>query len=67
MAENKMKEVAKLLGVEMGVPFKMNDSRMIYKLNENGLCNEYGQLCSCTLNSLLTGELEIEQPILTEK
>ena len=23
MAENKMKEVAKLLGVEMGVPFKI--------------------------------------------
>lgn len=27
MAENKMKEVAKLLGVEMGVPFKVKNGR----------------------------------------
>lgn len=67
MAENKMKEVAKLLGVEFGKPFKIKDCRMIYTLKEDGLYNEYGGLCSCTLKSILTGELEIEQPILTQK
>ena len=64
MAENKMKEVAKMLGVEMCVPFYIKGREHVYRLNEKGLYNEYGSSCSCTLKNLLVGELEINKPIL---
>ena len=68
MAENKMKEVAKLLGVEMDKPFNIKG----YEFNpcvltENRFINNRGQLLlHATLFMLLTGELEIEKPILDD-
>ncbi len=68
MAENKMKEVAKLLGVEMGVPFKIKCSTYnLHKITEDGLIDCENFECTRKLSLLLKGELEIEQPILTEK
>lgn len=65
MAENKMKEVAKLLGVEVGVPFNIKVDRYNpFIFNNDGLfdCED----CSRAelLISLLNGTYEIEQPIL---
>ena len=67
MAENKMKEVAKLLGVEMGAPFKIKGSKdNPHKITEDGLidCDNYEY--ARKLSYLIKGKLEIEQPILTE-
>lgn len=67
MAENKMKEVAKLLGVEMGVPFKIKGFASDYTIKKyDGLCDENNYRCNERLRKLLTGEYEIEQPILNE-
>lgn len=68
MAENKMKEVAKLLGVEMYKPFNIKVDRYNpFIFNNDGLfdCED----CSRAelLISLLNGTYEIEQPILTQK
>lgn len=68
MAENKMKEVAELLGVEMYKPFNIKG----YEYNpcvltENRFVNNRGNLLiHDTLFMLLTGELEIEKPILND-
>lgn len=68
MAENKMKQVAELLGVEFGKPFRIKDVKYNpYKLTENGLYDYYGISHGLMIYKLLRGELEIEQPILTEK
>lgn len=68
MAENKMKEVAKLLGVEMGVPFKIKGFAPNYTIKKyDGLCDENSYRCNEMLRKLLNGEYEIEQPILTQK
>ena len=68
MAENKMKEVAELLGVEFGKPFRIKDVKYNpYKLTENGLYDYYGISHGLMIYKLLRGELEIEQPTLTEK
>lgn len=65
MAENKMKEVAKLLGVEMGVSFKIKGFASDYTIKKyDGLCDEDGYRWNDMLRKLLTGEYEIEQPIL---
>ena len=67
MAENKMKQVAEMLGVEMGVPFKIKG--YIYnpcKLTENTFVNSSGNTIYNRLFQLLIGELEIEQPILDD-
>lgn len=70
MAENKMKEVAKLLGVELNVPFMINNLKEngLYVLKEGGIYNvESGLWCEPLLTYLLCGIHEIEKPILTEK
>lgn len=63
MAESKMKEVAKLLGVELGEEFKINVSNDTYKFTNCGLYND-GYRSYDQLYHLLNGEYEIEKPIL---
>lgn len=74
MAENKMKEVAKLLGVELEEEFKIEGFRCKYKLTNDGLMywsyldNKW--LISNFLKELLTRELKIiklPKPILDDK
>lgn len=64
MAESKMKEVAKILGVELGEEFKIKDNKGTYKLTDSGLLDMNSYLCTYFLNYLLSGKLEIEKPIL---
>lgn len=72
MAESKMKEVAKLLGVEWGVPFKVkydNATELSYNpyvFKNNGLCSRNGDFVYSVLVNLLKGEYEIEKQILDE-
>lgn len=72
MAESKMKEVAKLLGVEMGVPFNIIDkkgNRLPYNhhiLKSDGIYDKENELRPGMLTWLLNGGYEIEQPILDE-
>lgn len=68
MAENKMKEVAELLGIEMNKPFNIKGyENNPCVLTENGFVNNRGYLLvHDVLFELLTGELEIEKPILNE-
>ena len=73
MLENKMAEVAKLLGVELDEEFKIEGFRCKYKLTNDGLMywsyldNKW--LISNFFKELLTGELKIvkiAKPILDE-
>lgn len=65
MAENKMKEVAKLLGVEMGVPFKIKGLKdRPHVITEDGLIDCDAHECTRKLSHLLKGKLEVEKPIL---
>lgn len=67
MAESKMKEVAKLLGVKLGEEFKIKGDDTdceTYKLTNKGLLNSNSFICGYYLTNLLTGKLEIEKPIL---
>ena len=72
MAESKMKEVAKLLGVEMGVPFNIRDKKghrlsySPYTLKNNGVYDKDNEFRSGILHLLINGTYEIEQPILDE-
>ena len=67
MAENKMKEVAKLLGVEMDKPFNIKGYEYNpCKLTNDKIINNHGYMITTGLFQLLTGELEIEQPILDD-
>lgn len=67
MAENKMKEVAKLLGVEMDKPFNIKGyAHNPCKLTKDRIINNHGHMITIRLFQLLTGELEIEQPILDD-
>lgn len=67
MAENKMKEVAKLLGVELGKPFNIKDAKFNpYTLTEDGLIDRDKYFRMVYLNRLLMGEYEIEHPILDD-
>lgn len=70
MAGSKMKEVAELLGVEMGVPFKIKDmdgdyiSWNPYTFYDDGLHDRGNdKRCSVILRCLITGEYEIERTI----
>lgn len=63
MAESKMKEVAKILGVELGEEFKIKGYDGIFKLTNDGL-SDGSYILSLNLNLLLNGECEIEKPIL---
>lgn len=65
--ENKMKEVAKLLGVEMGVPFRIKtDKYNPFIFDNDGLVDCEDCYRNDLLISLLNGTYEIEQPILDE-
>ena len=71
--ENKMAEVAKLLGVKLGDEFNIKSSSFIYKLTERGLQSKYkieGKWYpSGMLEDLLEGNYTIIQhtrPILNE-
>ena len=67
MAENKMKQVVELLGVEIGVPFKIKGFAPNYTIKKyDGLCDEDSYRCNEMFRKLLTGEYEIEQPILDD-
>ena len=67
--EDKMKEVAKLLGVELGEEFKLDDGNIIYKLSDSGLIyydNDQFKWChSNILERLLLGDYKISKMILT--
>ena len=74
MAENKMEEVAKLLGVELEEEFRIDGLTRKHKLTENGLrCwfDDFQQwYASYYIDELLTGEakiIKIPKPILTDK
>lgn len=64
MAESKMKEVAKILGVELGEEFKIKGVIYTYRLTNEGLLDSNSSICEYFLNNLLTGRCEIEKPIL---
>ena len=67
MAENKIKEVAELLGVEIDKPFNIKGyAYNPCKLTKNGMINEKGYLANNRLFELLTGKLEIVKPILSD-
>ena len=74
MAENKMKEVAKLLGVELEEEFRINVSPLEFKLTKSGLLywSNASQMWerSRAIEELLIGQYEIikiPKPILDEK
>ena len=74
MAENKMKEVAKLLGVELEEEFRINVSPLEFKLTKSGLLywSNASQMWerSRTIEELLIGQYEIikiPKPILDDK
>lgn len=71
---NKMKEVAKLLGVELEEEFRIEGFSITYKLSEKGLMcwavNLQRWHISTRVGELLTGEkkiIKIPKPILDEK
>ena len=73
MAENKMSEVAKLLGVELDEEFGLENSDFLYKFTKRGLRKRYFTeeewRCSNMLDDLLLGKVEIvkkSKPILDE-
>ena len=62
MAKNYMADIAKMLGVELGEEFKIDDSNLIYKFLENGLyfrCIEGWFPDKHQFLDLIKGELEI--------
>lgn len=68
MSKNYMKEVAELLGVELGEKFEIeNSSFNPCYIKENGLYDCDGVNRSGFLVYLLTGEMEIKKTILTER
>ena len=74
MAENKMKEVAKLLGLELEEEFRIKNSNFRYKLSKDGFMfwSDYNQdwFCISKLEQLLIGYCEIiklPKPILDDK
>ena len=73
MAESKMNEVAKLLGIELEEEFKVEGLSFIYKLKKDGLVfwTEEGQewIGSQLIEDLLAGKLKIvklPKPILSD-
>ena len=72
--ENKMKEVAKLLGVELEEEFRIEGFSITYKLSEKGLMrwedNSQKWYISYRIGELLTGEkkiIKLPKAILDEK
>ena len=73
MVQNKMEEVAKLLGVELGEEFKIKGHYYKYKLSKEGLsfwvANSQEWVYSSIIGELLTGEFQIiklPKPILDD-
>lgn len=65
MSENKMKEVAELLGIEMDKPFNIKGYKLNpCKLTNKRIINNRGDMITFNFFKLLTGELETEQIIL---
>lgn len=73
MAKNKMKEVAKLLGVELEEEFRIKyDNKAMYVLMEDGFFEVVGRntYLQRDIDNLLNGEWEVvkmPKPILDEK
>lgn len=69
MAENKMKQVAELLGIEMYNYFYVNKNKGHNPciITEKGMFDCRGNTRSYLLSKLLLGEIEIEPQILDEK
>lgn len=53
MSENKMAEVAKLLGVEFNQEFRLKTSKCIYKITQYGLLKKYDDELEFRSSSLL--------------
>ena len=67
MSENKMKKLAELLGVEIGKPFYIKGyAYNPCKLTCNRMMNKNNVLMYSDFFKLLTGELEIKKPILSD-
>lgn len=67
MTKNKMNDIAKIIGVEFDKPFKIINLSNKYKINERGLIYlKNNCIDSIVLRKLLTGEYEIEKPILDD-
>lgn len=67
MAENKIKKLAELLGVEIDKPFNIKGyAHNPCKLTNDKIINNHGHMITIRLFQLLTGELEIEKPILDD-
>lgn len=62
-----MKEVAKLLGIELREEFEIKGAiSNPYHFSKFGLVDKFGCYCNTFLTSLLNGEMEIQKPILDE-
>lgn len=67
MAENKIEKLAELLGVEIDKPFNIKGYAFNpCKLTKTGMINNKKNITTVRLFQLLTGELEIEKPILSD-
>lgn len=64
MAESKMKEVANILGVELGEEFKIKGTNYICRIEKDGLLVLNALTLINVLIRLLTGEYEIEKLVL---
>lgn len=61
---NYIEQIAKMLGVEVGEKFNINDSQMNpYRLEESGLINSINVNCEHAFSSLITGESKLEKII----
>lgn len=68
MNRNYMREVAKILGVELGEKFEIKDAAFNpYYIGENGLHGCDGSIREMSLNNLLTGVATIKKFILDDK
>ena len=67
MAENKIEKLAEILEIEIDKPFYIKGyANNPCKLTHNRIINNQGFLIYSKTFQLLTGELEIEQPILDD-
>lgn len=64
MAESKMKEVANILGIELGEKFKIKGTNYICRIEKDGLLVLNDLTLINVLIRLLTGEYEIEKLFL---
>ena len=68
MKKNKMKEVAKIIGVEIGKPFKIKGYEEEKILTNNCLINNQGETQTSVLIGLLNGNYEVDkEKLLTER